>query len=63
MTPMKTEPIYVISYFDNYGNTELVGVTNDPENWIKQHNETREDKDKNELSDFELVETVNFINK
>ncbi len=63
MTPMKTEPIYVISYFDNYGNTELVGVTNDPENWIKQHNETREDEDKNELSDFELVETVNFINK
>ncbi len=63
MTPMKTEPIYVISYFDNYGNTELVGVTNDPENWIKQHNETREDGDKNELSDFELVETVNFINR
>ncbi len=57
---MKTEQIYVISYVDNCGNTELMCVTNNPKKWIEQHNKTRENEDKNKLSDFKIVETVNF---
>ena len=57
---MKIEQIYIINYVDNYGNSEIMGTTNNPKKWIKEHNKIREDEYKEKLSDFKIEETINF---
>tara|TARA_R100000935_G_scaffold56548_1_gene88354 strand:- start:5961 stop:6476 length:516 start_codon:yes stop_codon:yes gene_type:complete len=52
---MKTEQIYIINYVDNYGNSEIMGATNNPKKWIKKRNEIREDEYKEKLSDFKIT--------
>jgi len=54
---------FVIYSHDNYGGIDLIGTTNNPSEWIIEHNKVREEEYKEKLSDFEIVETTNFKTK
>ena len=39
--------IYIIWFYDSYGNRDLVAITNEPLKWLEENNKQRVDAEKN----------------
>ena len=51
---LKMKQIYLVYYTDNYGNTELVAITDNLEKWLELNNSEREEDEYEELDDFTI---------
>ena len=46
--------LYLITFIDNYGEVNIVTITNDLNKWIKENNKDREEKES--LNQFDIKE-------
>ena len=55
--------VAIIRFTDNYGNTEIVDITNDVDKWLIDNNSDRDEDDYEELSSFDIEWTTLKIYK
>ena len=50
--------LYQIDYINSYGEVEFVGITDNPDEWLKENNEQRigDGNEPEDLDDFEVFE-------
>ena len=48
--------IYIVWFYDSYGNRDLVAITNEPMKWLKEYNELKvnDGEDQEEIDYFEI---------
>lgn len=48
--------IYIVWFYDSYGNRDLVAITNEPMKWLKENNEQKvnDGEEPEEIDDFEI---------
>tara|TARA_X000000368_G_scaffold292615_1_gene232638 strand:- start:379 stop:561 length:183 start_codon:yes stop_codon:yes gene_type:complete len=48
--------IYIVWFYDSYGDKELVAITNEPMKWLEENNEQRvnDGEEPEKLDDFEI---------
>ncbi len=58
--------IYLIYSYNSYGNRDLVAITDNPDEWLKENNKQRtgDGNEPEKITDFQIIEhNVEIFNK